>query len=89
MKMKTFFPDREEITFVWLQEMWSFLGGQSFLWAKDRQRRCAKHRQVKIRKAVPKGLQNGTKKEKKDKPKKVMKQQKLWEIKMRIIFIGI
>lgn len=69
--------------------MWSFLGDQSFPWTNDRQRRCAKHRQVEIRKAVPKGLQNGTKKKKKDKPKQVIKQQKLWEIKMRIIFIGM
>lgn len=60
--MKTSFSDREEITFVWIQEMWSFLGDQSFLQANDRQRRCAKHRQVEIRKAIPKGLQNGTKK---------------------------
>lgn len=85
--MKTSFSDREEITFVWIQEMWSFLGDQSFLRANDRQRRCAKHRQVEIRKAIPKGLQNGTKKI--DKSKKVIKQQKLWAIKMRIIFIGM
>lgn len=60
--MKISFSDREEITFVWIQEMWSFLGDQSFLRANDRQRRYAKHRQVEIRKAIPKGLQNGTKK---------------------------
>lgn len=86
--MKTSFSDREEITFVWMQEMWSFLGDQSFLQANNRQRRCAKHRQVEIKKTIPKGLQNGTKK-KIDKPNKVIKEQKLWTIKMRIIFVGM